>query len=293
MNALESVKEQLLHEYPDGVPFDSPFSLHQLRQTIPLSDEQIDALKSMMFVRDDGMWLFLEHVADEPICQKILRQSCEWLAIYHFFAIRALYSTLENELRNIAADSDFAAFLWKLFCQRRVDVLARLSKDTYVLLQQSLKNECLSGAATDIAQVIVEHGGMMAQTELAERFPHIGMETMPRILKKYARTIYSTEIDGILCWQVSHALNLPEDFCERATKAIERLIELGLGATLPNVNLALSLDYGVNFQNEYDIVNRRVFRDVLDRHYQGGTPVRWDGGAIRGSFVYETADTEA
>lgn len=267
-NTIEDVVRNIIVQaYPKGFDF-SEMAIRLVKGKLQSGNwPDNDLIKDKMFQRTDGYWVFREMVADDATLQKLREQAEQWLQDFGHFAIEALAK--RYELRNLNMSEDFAELL------RNMGFRAPLQRLKSFCFESEGHDDHLKRGAEALSDILSDAGGILSVQELLEKMPHHTIDSANILIKRYLPDVYQVEIDGLVCWQQGEALTLPNAFAETLTKTVERLERLGIELTISGLNLALSLVYDVNFQNEYGLEDTARFENVIAKHFSGETPHKW------------------
>ena len=101
-----------------------------------------------------------------------------------------------------------------------------------------------------LLKLLKSGGGTVSKADAGEKLPFLDSKEIDRILTAHAPDVHEVIVAGIPCWR---QFQLPENFEVHIKETIDKLEEMGFSTTLININLALSLRYGKNFQATYGL----------------------------------------
>ena len=111
-----------------------------------------------------------------------------------------------------------------------------------------------------LLELMENGGGTVAKAEVAEKLPFLEDAEIIRIFAEYAPNVCETMVAGIPCWQ---RLQLPADFATHLKETASNFEGMGFALSADNLNIALSLRYGKNFQKTYGLEGSSAFKKFL------------------------------
>lgn len=285
LEKLARIQEVIISQYPNGVIF-SPMSnrLLEAKSGVALDEKIIAELQKQMFRRLDDVWLFPEMLTSEKIQYQIVNTSIMWLAEFDCFSITALSQQVAFEINNLSdVNKEFENFLLFLMdgqsnapqFKPRTWNGVRIARSQGVDL--SFAMERLGHkieAAIDIA------GGIVTETELLMKIPVLDAALLSAVVKDFLPHVLKTEINGLICFSHVENLGLPDDFSTQLSETVLQLETLNLDVSDTVLHTALSLVYGVNFNNAYQISDKKTFRNIVTQYFKGEKPHAWSRGAF-------------
>ena len=276
---LNELQRALIQEYPDGVSF-GHLALRLLQRKLPeATDALLEQLKAGMFRRPDEVWLFMQHVMDDEVLAEFAKFADTRSREAGYLTLHALRLRFEGRLRLLHTPADYEAFFayffrnpsWRLSQEVGVHALQRPHAEP---LQALLERD-----AARVSAMVEAAGGALRNSDALAELPHLDGESLAVVMKKFAPDIHEVDLDGEQGWQRVDAIHLPDDFSDKLTRILERMLELDFKATLDSVNFALSMEYGVHFRKEHALEDDVLFRRVVEKHYKGAEKIGWRFGA--------------
>ena len=267
-NDFRTLKEAILHQFPNGFRF-SPLNMRLLPQDMT-TEMAVNTIKQEMFEKDDGSWLFLEMAGSRDTRQKVLAHAENWLNQYGCFSINALFLSFKDEIQNIHHYNDFVRFLRKL----GLEIPLRRNGD-FCFHSEKKQQECLEANANMILDILEEANGVLPQSVLLGKMPHLDQETATDIIKRFTHDIHTIDINSIICWQYQQEIYPPDDFAQQLSNVLEKMNKLSFDTTENNINIMLGAIYNTNLLVEY---GPPIFRKVIEKHFAGQHPYKWKFG---------------
>ncbi|MDR2756725.1 MAG: hypothetical protein LBC20_13565 [Planctomycetaceae bacterium] len=217
-------------------------------------------MQQEMFQRQDGMYLFCEHVADIKTQKEIINTSKEWIGNFGCFALETLQKKYEQKIKNIANIDDFAVFVEELLfpfeeCKTIDYQHIYLTRSTKIS-----KDTALQKLADQIINIIDEKYSA-TDYEIIERIPALNSELLAVVVKKNIPNIMKTVNAETVCYQKFEG-NLPDDLSEKIREAIDKLKSVNLPDNLESLYIVLSLEYNYNFLERYNL-NWSEFKRII------------------------------
>lgn len=258
----------LARKCPNGVSFD-PMAVRLLRQKVPFDERQIEDLKKAMFQLKNGLWFFHEMILDDESRLAVDEQAMEWLTEYGCFSVERLFRDFCGLFRHIATLEDCAAFLrysgFKVVSQGR---------GGYFCTQASTRlDDSLASISKTIAGWLEEANGTLTFHEIEQKLPNLTAKALESIREQFLPDVHVAEVGGVHCWCSTEAIQLPEDFSEKLTTAVDTLVALEERVSVVNLEFALNLLYRFRFRQLYAMTDNDTFMRVCAKHYQGGNNV--------------------
>ncbi len=258
----------LTRECPNGVSFD-PMAVRLLRQKVPFEDWQIEDLKVAMFQLGSGQWFSREMISDDESRLAFDGQAMEWLMEYSCFSVERLFRDFCGIFRHITSPEDCVVFLRYLGF-----TVAVWGKGGYFCCQPPLSlDESLAAISETIAGWLEEADGTFSFHEIEQSLPNLTDEALESMRVHLLPEVHAVEVGGVPCWCSTEAINLPDDFSEKLTDAVDTLVKLEERVSTANLEFALNLLYRIRFRKEYALPNNDSFIRVCAKHYQGGNKV--------------------
>ncbi|MDR0611479.1 MAG: hypothetical protein LBG58_15330 [Planctomycetaceae bacterium] len=274
-------KEFLIEHYPNGFTFE-PMSLRLLEERIgngKWNDEIIKELQEQAFERSDGVYFFPEQIADDETCLNILITADDWIDRYGCFSLNALWQKYLPHIKNLTDNiCDFEIFLVKLQLYKCFNVypvgirLARAIGTDRKLTEQKLVKH--------IQDRLDENYGTATEHDILNHIPALDADLLSAIVKNYLPEVLQTEINGIICYQQQEVVGIPEDLTEKINETIIQIEAVKLPVSEDAMHVILSLTYQTNFNETYQIPNKKTFRQLIDQHYHGEAR-EWKGGQFK------------
>ena len=271
----------LSKNYANGFRFETTaVRLLSDRAGIEIDAALQSALQRSMFCRSDDVYFMLDNIADVKTRQDIIASANRWLDDYGCFEISELYAIFADKLNDDCIDGkdDFEA-LYEFINIRDVRCVAYYGT-RIARIQKSIPDLSIDIAKTIITTTRDELGGLIDEDELKRRFSPFSAELLSKIIKQYADELVKTEINGIICYQTLDTLGLVEDFSETLFSVLSRIDELDFTPSQENLNIALSLELGFNFRNEYNIPDDQTFRRLINVYYKAEPQREWKGSVF-------------
>jgi hypothetical protein len=261
MKALEQAR-------PQGISF-SQMAMRLLLKEVPLSEPQIEALKSAMFQLGNGLWFSRSMVVDDAHFHAFRAQAQSWLAKHGCFSVDRIRDAHARNLRHIASTGDCSAFLQHL----GFHVESHRQWGSLCFKHQVSLDEHLAAISAVLAEQVDAADGVLVVDDLDAGMPHLTYKTLNAIRAAHLPDVHESEVAGILCWCRADAIQLPDDFPSMLTTAVDRLEALGEKVSTKNLAFALDLFYGFRFRKEHSLQDNAAFIRLCARHYQGASDI--------------------
>lgn len=255
---------QLARDYPNGVSFE-PMALRLLRKKATVTDLQIEKLKAEMFQLENGLWVSPEMILDNVPRLALVVKAKEWLKQFGLFSVEKLYDEFPGVFRIITTIEDRANFLRHL----GFTVSAWKEGSNFCFIPATSLTERLEQVSEKILGWLDEADGSLTFHKIEQMIPQLSAEAIETIRMHFIPEVHKTMVAGVTCWQSIGALFLPEDFSEKLTFIVDKLLALGEKVSAANLQLALSMQYNVRFREEYPLQENATFMRVCKNNYQG------------------------
>lgn len=276
---MREMKALLVTTNRAGISFE-PMALRLLRRDFQELDDDIVALLKNEMFENDGRWFFPEQIADEETRRDIRCQAEAWFNNKGFFSLSALFAQFEGRLAHCDSIDAFERFFNKIQLQSTTTVKAGTCR---FLSVSGDGNRRLAECAASLVERIESEGGEIAEATLLEENPHLDKTAIAAVFTEHrSDTLARMEVEGYPVWKTVTvtAGSLPADFGAVVTDVANRLLELGFGATIKNLEMFLSVHYGVRFSKEYQLT-KDLFCKVVAQCYQGKKQVKWANLGMR------------
>ncbi|MDR2761843.1 MAG: hypothetical protein LBB88_04505 [Planctomycetaceae bacterium] len=266
----QRLKQLIIEKYPNGFSFE-PTALRLVEEKIGYmpNKSDLDEMKQEMFQRDDKVYLFCEHVADEKTLHEVIDTVEEWIRNFDCFALEVLQKKYEQKIKNILKIDDFTTFVEKLLFSFGSCKTTKYSNSCQVKITRSAnvrnKDDGLMKLVKQINDIIIEKY-CAADYEIIENIPAINSELLAAIIKDKISQIIKTDNSGTTCFQLAEN-HLPDDLSEKITESINKLESANLEITQEALHIVLSLLYKTNFNETYFLRDMRTFRRVIEKNY--------------------------
>lgn len=276
----KAVVNALKKNYASGFRFEATYI--NLLSNVSNTDVDIlmqEALKRMMFHRDDDLYFLLDTVADAATRKDIIGFANSYLEKYGCFEILEFYKLYEDKVNSICirdAD-DFESFYEQIEtsgvrCVQAPYIGNRIARYSNGAVWSIFKNV----AAKIVTVITDEYYGSCNEEDLHARFCAFSTDLIGKIIKQCAaEELIRVEINESVCYQTFDALGLPENFSEQLAKTLERLDEIGLEPTQDALHTAVSLKLGINFMAEYNLPDWETYRRLIAIFYKAEPHREW------------------
>jgi len=279
---LDSIISVLARDYHHGFYFDTTsIRLLAEKSGVDIDASIQDALKTLMFCRNDSVCFLLDVVADSETQKKIIDTADKWLDAYGCFESSELYALFigninEKAIRNV---DDFVTF-YEHINRRNVRCITHYGTRIARVQDKNIRDLILNVAAKIISVIHDEFGGVVSEDDLNVRFSAFSVDLLGKIIKEYAEELVKTEINGIVCYQTLDALGLSDEFSNTLAGVLEQLDELRLPPNEEVLHTALSIRLGVNFRTEYNITDDKTYRRLITVYYKERPKRDWRRGVF-------------
>jgi hypothetical protein len=278
--SLDSIIFVLIRDYPNGFCFNTT----SIRLLIEKSGIDIDtsiqnAMKKLMFCRNDSVCFLLDVVTDSEIQKKIIDTADNWLDAYGCFESSELYALFigsinKKAIRNV---DDFVVF-YEHINRRNVRCITHYGTRIARVQDKNIRDIILNVATKIISIIHDEFGGVVSEDDLNMRFSAFSVDLLGKIIKEHAEELVKTEINGIVCYQTLDALGLSDELSNTLAGVLEQLDELSLPPSEEILHTALSIRLGVNFRAEYNITDDKTYRRLITVYYKERPKRDWRRG---------------
>jgi len=239
-----------------------------------------EALKNVMFCRNDSVYFLLDIVVGSEMQDEIINVAEKWLTDYGCFEISELYAQFIDNINKKAIRNldDFVAF-YEHIHRRNVRCITHYGTRIARIQKENICG-LFSKIATNIISIIHkdEFGGVISEDDLRTYFPAFSVDLLSNIIKEYIEEFVKTEINGIVCYQTVDAIGLSDEFSNTLAEVLEQLDELSLPPSEEILHTALSIKLGVNFKAEYNITDDKAYRRLIAAYYKEATKRDWKKG---------------
>jgi hypothetical protein len=273
----DSIVSVLIQDYPYGFNFDTTsVRLLAEKSSVYIDTSIQNTLKSLMFCRNDEVYLLLDVVADSETRKEIIGFAGDWLNNYGCFEISELYARFSDNLNEKAIRNlnDFEVF-FKFINRREVRCVAYYGTRIARVHNKRICDLSLGVAKKVISIAQDEYGGTVNEDDLRDRFPAFSTDLLSDIIKEHAEELVKTEINGIVCYQTLDALGLSDEFSDTLAAVLEQIDEVGLIPNEEVLHTALSIRLGVNFKAEYNIPDDKTYRRLIAAYYKNEPKREW------------------
>ena len=279
-NFPTSLIKVLAESYQNGFRFDSTIiRLLTDKAGVEIDAETQSSLKKHMFCRNDDLYFLLDVVADEKTRINILESADNLLDQFKCFEISELYNVFIEKLNSkcIINLDDFEAF-YKFINNRDICCTSKYGMKIARLQGQSL-NDILLRVSKKITMAVYDcFNGVVSEEDLQNHFCAFSPTLISNIIKEYIVILIKTKINGIVCYQTIESLGLPECFSNTISEMLVRFDELGLVPTEDALHTAISVQLGVNFRSEYNIIDGKTYRYLISTYYKDTPKREWKHG---------------
>jgi hypothetical protein len=240
---VEAIFKVVSEKFPNGIRYDS-IDLDKLKafgeeQGVAISNYEIEQVFSGL-IQNNGIYYSREMLISDENEREIEDQVNKWINEFEFFEIESLLKKFVNAKFSI-----------------KFKMYEHFTKIT------SLK--MISKTQARIKEIFDENGGEIEQLKFFEQLEHLTPETIKKVfLKQFFPNIVEMK-DGYFRDREIIELNLPKDFKEKLQNAEKKLAELNFIANKDNLNLLLSLEYGENFFEKYNLRDTKMFNRLKGR----------------------------
>ncbi|MCQ4862922.1 hypothetical protein [Pseudoflavonifractor phocaeensis] len=276
----KAVINALKKNYASGFRFEATYI--NLLSNVSNTDVDIhmqEALKHMMFRRDDDLYFLLDTVADAAIRKDIIDFANRYLEEYGCFEILEFYKLYEDKVNSICIRNadDFESFYKQIEtsgvrCVQAPYIGNRIARYSKGAVWNTFKDV----AAKIVTVITDEYYGSCNEEDLHARFCAFSTDLLGKIIKQCAaEELIRVEINKSVCYQTFDALGLPENFSEQLANTLERLDEIGLEPTQDALHTAVSLKLGINFMAEYNLPDWETYRRLIAIFYKAEPHREW------------------
>lgn len=276
----EAVINALKKNYASGFRFEATYI--NLLSNVSNTDVDIhmqEALKRMMFHRDDDLYFLLDTVADAATRKDVIGFSNRYLEKYGCFEMLEFYKLYEDKVNSICIRNadDFERFYEQIGtsgirCVQAPYIGNRIARYSNGAVWNTFKDV----AAKIVTVITDEYYGSCNEEDLRARFCAFSTDLLGKIIKQCAaEELIRVEINKIVCYQTFDALGLPENFSEQLANTLERLDEIGLEPTQDALHTAVSLKLGINFMAEYNLPDWETYRRLIAIFYKAEPHREW------------------
>lgn len=276
----KAVINALKKNYASGFRFEATYI--NLLSNVSNTDVDIlmqEALKHMMFRRDDDLYFLLDTVADAAIRKDIIGFANRYLEEYGCFEILEFYKLYEDKVNSICIRNayDFESFYEQIETSGVRCVQAPYIGNRIARYSNGAVWSIFKDVAAKIVTVITdEYYGSCNEEDLHARFCAFSTDLLGKIIRQCAAgELIRVEINESVCYQTFDALGLPENFSEQLAKTLERLDEIGLEPTQDTLHTAVSLQLGINFMAEYNLPDWETYRRLIAIFYKAEPHREW------------------
>ena len=276
----DAVIDVLNKNYTSGFRFETTYiNLLSSATGLEVDGCMQSGLKRIMFRRDDEIYFLLDIVADAVTRKDIIDFADTYLQEYGCFEIPEFYKLYENRVNPncIRNADDFEIFYEQIgksgvCCVQAPYVGNRIARYSNGSVWGTFKEL----AAKIITVISEEYYGSCNEDDLHTKFCAFSTDLLGKIIKQCAADeLIRVEINGSVCYQTFDAFGLPNDFSEVLAEALERLSDIGLDPTQDALHTTLSLKFGVNFREEYNLPDWDAFRRLLAAFYKAKPRREW------------------
>ncbi len=274
------VLKLLGENYQNGFRFDTTtVRLLADKAGIDINNEIQNALKSVMFRRNDDLFFHSDTVADVEIRNKIIRVSENWIADFSCFEISELYELFNDNLNKKCINSLECFETFYEFINKQ-DIRCVKKYGTRIARIQGLSLNDIFVTVTRRIMTLAheEFSGVISEYDLRTRFPSFSVILLENIIKEHAEELVRTEINGVVCYQTLDALGLSEEFGTMLAETLSTFDELRLIPSEEALHTAISLRMGVNFKAEYNIPDDKTYRRLIAAYYKNAPRREWKRG---------------
>lgn len=232
-------------------------------------DEVADRLKGQMFQCANGLWLFSDMVTSDEALERMKGRAKEFLSENGCFAMDALQSEFEGEMRNIADGRDFDAFFAK-FVAEDVRGIVRGHGDWRVCFEENVPEDAgWDAIAERIRDVLKDCGDAVLVEDIIAQMPCLVRGVVKHLAKERMEDVVVFEVGGVEYVKLLESYYLPDDFSATITGFVETT-EAAQGV-VSVVLLEAELDghYGDGFRVSYGLEDDSVFKQVVSKSFTG------------------------
>lgn len=276
----DEVVETLRDKYVSGFRFETTYvNLLSSTSGIDVNAQMVLALKQMMFHRKDDIYFLLDGVSDGTTRSNIINSANCFLKKYNCFEICELYDLYKDELsinciRNV---EDFEAYFEQI-CTESIRCIRVPGMGNRIVRYSNNSVDRIFGelSAKIVSFISEEHFGSCNEEDLHIEFNAFSINLLTKIIRQYAADkLIRVEINDFICFQTFYALGLPENFSEILAEALDKLCSVGLEPTLEALHTVLSIDLGVNFKEEYNLLDWDTYRRLIAAMYHSQPLREW------------------
>ncbi|MDR0705543.1 MAG: hypothetical protein LBF88_11220 [Planctomycetaceae bacterium] len=265
----QHLKQLIIGKYPNGFSFE-PTALRLLEGKIGYIPEENDLaeMKQEMFQRQDGVYLFCEHVANEKTRKEIINTAEEWIRDFGCFSLEVLRDRYSLKIENLLNDIVcFEDFLKQLHYPDSVYKTTWFSSDKFRIARSvGVKCEAAIAKLTQCIEKIIDQKYCAADYEIIEEIPALNNALLLAVIKDKMPYIIATENNGTMCFQLAEN-HIPDDLNEKIHEAVNKLEFVNLEITQEALHTVLSLLYQKNFNETYLLPDMKTFRKIIERYY--------------------------
>ncbi len=269
----------LQKNYAQGFRFDGAMiALLEVRVRRKLRSGETKALKSNMYRRKDGLWFLNESVASSwSLCPRIAESANDALRKFRCFELKTLYERFAGELNPVCirdADDFGNWFLDNFTGNIRVKKYGTNGEHRIVRVKSISQLEATAALVRKIHNALDKAYGTLEEDALLSIFDAFSLELLTDLTQKKADDVVVCQINGRTCFQTFDALGIPEELPNKLSKALEKIDELEFEPSLEIINALLTVAFGFNFRNYFNIPNDETYCRLIKQYYQGA-PREW------------------
>lgn len=281
-NKLDVVIDTLKNEYPTGFKFDlTAIRLLSEKAHTTITPEIIDALKNRMFCRCDDVYFLNTFIAPTSVIDKIITTSTGFLASFGGFELQIVYNMFKRDFadNHIRTISDFEDFFKHIYND---DIRCVGKYNTRIVRKKDKNLDEIFRALTQriVIEIKENYGGAISEDDLLDMVPGFSSDLLNLIFSDYSEELIRTSINDTLCYQTLESLGLGDSFSMMLSSLLIKLDELNIPPTDDAIQIALSLETGVNFRTEYNIDDDKTFRRLISMYYNDSPKREWKSRAF-------------
>lgn len=275
-----AVVDVLNKHYATGFRFDTTYiNLISKTSGVDADTRMQQALKRMMFRRNDDIYFLLDIVADVATRKRIIDLADRYLEEYACFEIYAFYKLYEDKVNpNCIRNADDFESFYEQICKSDVRCVQapcignRIARYSNGAVWSNLKEV----AAKIVTIITDEYHGSCSEDDLHTRFCAFSTDLLGKIIKQCAADeLIRVVVNGSVCYQTFDALGLPENFSVVLGEVLERLDDIGLEPEQKTLHAAISLSLGINFLMEFNLPDWESFRRLIATFYKAEPRREW------------------
>lgn len=269
-SSANSFREDIKANYPTGFDFkETSRRLVGERVGKRFGDAEADRLQKDMFQCASGLWLFSDMVISDEALGRMKERAKEFLSEESCFAMDALRSEFDSEMRNIDDGRDFDAFFAK-FVAGDVRGIVRGHRDWRACFSENMSEDAgWDVIAERVREVLKDCGDAVSVEDIIAKMPCLVRGVVMRLTKECMEDAVVFEVGGVEYVKLVESYYLPEDFSEVISKFVETTEAAQGVVSVVLLEAELNARYGDGFRISYGLEDDSVFKQVVSKSFIG------------------------